>query len=104
VPNGAVSRLYIPKWFALTMPETYAVAAVLGLLSPLPWRRPRAAETRVALLQTGWLALVAVPVAWWSCGVRRFTTACGISFRRRPRRPGACPLPVLRRGRGGWTA
>ena len=27
VPNGAVSRFYIPKWFALTMPETYAVAA-----------------------------------------------------------------------------
>jgi hypothetical protein len=29
VPNGAVSRFYIPKWFALTMPETYAVAAIL---------------------------------------------------------------------------
>ena len=67
VPNGAVSRFYIPKWFALTMPETYGIAAVLGLLSlGRLWRRPAwPVETRVALVQAGWLALVAaVPVGW----------------------------------------
>jgi len=67
VPNGAVSRFYIPKWFVLTMPETYAVAAVLGLLSlGRLWRRPAwPVETRVALVQAGWLVAVAVvPVGW----------------------------------------
>jgi hypothetical protein len=67
VPNGAVSRFYIPKWFALTMPETYGIAAVLGLLSlGRRWRRPEwPLETRVRLVQAGWLALVAaVPVGW----------------------------------------
>lgn len=67
VPNGAVSRFYIPMWFALTMPETYGVAAVLGALGLLRlWRRPAwALETRLALFQAAWLAVVAgVPVVW----------------------------------------
>src|SRR6185369_5948341 len=63
----AVSCFYIPKWFALTMPETYGIAAVLGLLSVgRLWRRPGwPVETRVRLVQAGWLCLVAaVPVGW----------------------------------------
>jgi hypothetical protein len=67
LPNGAVSRFYIPRWFALTLPETYGIAAVLGLLGLVRlWRRPEwPIETRVAVVQAGWLALVAaVPVAW----------------------------------------
>ena len=83
VPNGAVSRFYIPKWFALTMPETYAVAAVLGLLQPGP---PVAAagvaggDARRASCRPGgspwWRSC---PWPGWSRGTRRCTTACAIS-------------------------
>jgi hypothetical protein len=67
VANGVVSRWYLPTWFALTMPETYLLAALLGLLRVRRLRRarPLAPETRVRLAQAGWLALVAVvPAAW----------------------------------------
>ena len=67
VTSGAVSRFYIPRWFALTMPETYAVAALLGVLTLARLgRRPGwPVETRLRLLQAGWLAFVAaVPVVW----------------------------------------
>jgi hypothetical protein len=67
VPNGAVSRFYVAKWFALTMPETYLLAGILGAASlALLWQRAEwPLETRLRLLQAGWLALVAVvPVAW----------------------------------------
>ncbi len=67
VPNGAVSRFYIPKWFTLTLPETYLAAAVLGLLRlrAVGRARPIAEGTRVRLLEASWLALVAgLPVAW----------------------------------------
>jgi hypothetical protein len=67
VTSGTVSRFYIPRWFALTMPETYGVAALLGVLSlARVWRRPAwPPETRLRLLQASWLAFVAaVPVAW----------------------------------------
>jgi hypothetical protein len=67
VANGAVSRWYLPTWFALTLPETYLLAAVLGVVGVRQmWRaRPAAPLTRVRLAQAGWLALVAVvPPAW----------------------------------------
>jgi hypothetical protein len=67
VPNGEVSRFYVPKWLALTLPETYAIAAVLGALAAwrLWRRRPLASATRRRLVQAGWLGAVAfVPVAW----------------------------------------
>jgi hypothetical protein len=67
VPNGAVSRFYVARWFALTMPETYLLAGVLGVAGlALLWRRPVwRLETRLRLVQAGWLGVVAVgPVAW----------------------------------------
>ena len=67
VLNGTVSRFYIPRWFALTMPETYLIAAALGVLHlGRRWRRPAwPLGTRVKLVQGGWLVLVAtLPVAW----------------------------------------
>ncbi|HEY8150390.1 MAG TPA: hypothetical protein VIK51_15895 [Vicinamibacteria bacterium] len=67
VLNGTVSRFYIPRWFALTMPETYLIAAALGVLQlGRRWRRPAwPLEMRVKLLQAGWLVLVAtLPVTW----------------------------------------
>lgn len=67
VPNGAVSRWYLPVWFTLTLPETYLVAALFGLLGlRCLWQaRPLPPEARLRLVQAGWLALVAVvPVAW----------------------------------------
>jgi hypothetical protein len=124
VPNGAVSRFYIPKWFALTMPETYAVAAVLGLLSLVRlWRRPAwPVETRVALVQAGWLAVVAVvPVGWVVVrhtplydGLRHFlfvvpllAVLAGVSaasyLRARVRRLDGAIAAVLLAGAGGLT-
>jgi hypothetical protein len=67
VPNGAVSRLYIPRWFALTLPETYGIAALLGGLGllGLARRHPWPLQTRLAMVQSAWLALVALgPVGW----------------------------------------
>jgi hypothetical protein len=67
VPNGAVSRWYLPVWFALTLPETYLVGGVLGLvgLRSLGQARPLAPTTRLRLVQAGWLTfLTAGPVAW----------------------------------------
>lgn len=67
VPNGEVSRFYVPKWFALTLPETYAIAGALSGLQALRlWRRrPLAPGTRRKVLQASWLAAVAVlPVTW----------------------------------------
>ena len=67
VPSGEVSRFYLPRWLALTLPEIYLVAALMGVarLGELvrPW--PPAPARRVRLAQAGWLAAVAVvPVAW----------------------------------------
>jgi hypothetical protein len=67
VPNGQVSRLYLPKWFALTMPETYLVAVAMGgvALAPGVHRRPWPPPVRVRLVQVLWLlALATLPVAW----------------------------------------
>ncbi len=67
LPNGAVSRFYAPKWFALTMPETYLVAAVMGTAAVvlLLRRRPVDPATKMRLVQASWLAGVGIlPVAW----------------------------------------
>lgn len=66
VLSGEVTRWYLPKWFALTMPETYFVAAALGVW-PLvralrgPWDDAR----RTRAWQLVWIAVLAVaPVGW----------------------------------------
>jgi hypothetical protein len=67
VPSGEVSRWYLPKWFALTLPETYLVAAAMGALRLMSLMRTRGIgpQTRRKLIQAGWLAIVAfLPVAW----------------------------------------
>ncbi|HEY6552563.1 MAG TPA: glycosyltransferase family 39 protein, partial [Vicinamibacteria bacterium] len=65
--SGLVSRFYLPTWFSLTLPETYLVAFVLGLLvlARLLRSRPMQASTQVRLLQTAWLSsIAAVPALW----------------------------------------
>lgn len=67
VPNGAVSRFYLPTWFALTLPETYLAAAVMGLLrlGELFRSRDLSTRTRLRVVQCAWVAAVAVlPVGW----------------------------------------
>jgi hypothetical protein len=56
LPANQVSRFYLPNWFALTLPESYLVAAALGLVGlALLWRARR--STREALLRL-------LPLAW----------------------------------------
>jgi hypothetical protein len=65
--SGLVSRLYLPTWFSLTLPETYLVAFVLGLLVLARLVRVPTLQvsTRVRLWQTAWLfAIAAVPALW----------------------------------------
>jgi hypothetical protein len=59
-PAKEVSRFYLPNWFALTLPELYLVAFVLGLAGlVLLWRRgPLGSDARRKLLQAGWLASI----------------------------------------------
>jgi hypothetical protein len=67
VCSGLVSRFYLPTWLALTLPELYLVAFVLGLLVVvrLVRSRPLAALTRVHLVKAAWLAGIAgLPVFW----------------------------------------
>ncbi|HET7746164.1 MAG TPA: hypothetical protein VFM29_02620 [Vicinamibacteria bacterium] len=62
-----VSRLYLPTWFSLTLPETYAVALVLGALALVRAARTRPPDPalRPRLVQLGWLSALAVlPVGW----------------------------------------
>ncbi|HSD67693.1 MAG TPA: hypothetical protein VLF95_13385 [Vicinamibacteria bacterium] len=61
-PAKDVSRFYLPNWFALTLPESYLVALVLGAigLALLRRRSPFESETREKLLQAGWLASIPV--------------------------------------------
>jgi hypothetical protein len=74
LPASEVSRFYLPNWFALTLPETYLVAAVLGGLGlVLLWRARRLGPTAyLPLLQGAWLA--AIPVL----------LLCGVVIRRMP--------------------
>jgi len=67
VPNGEVSRFYLPKWLALTLPETYLAAAILALVQAwrLRGRRPLPASSKRRLVQWAWLGMLAAgPVAW----------------------------------------
>jgi hypothetical protein len=67
LPNGEVSRFYVPTWLALTLPEVYLAAALMGVaaLAALLRRRPLSPATRLRRAQAVWLAAVAfVPVAW----------------------------------------
>jgi hypothetical protein len=63
VPASEVSRFYLPNWFALTLPETYLLAALLGAIGLvlLLRSRPLSPSARLRLLQAFWLA--AVPAA-----------------------------------------
>ena len=64
VPNGEVSRFYVAKWFALTMPETYLVAGVLGAAASGPSlaaaRRGRSRPACGSSRRAGW-------PSWRSC-------------------------------------
>jgi Dolichyl-phosphate-mannose-protein mannosyltransferase len=67
VPNGEVSRFYVPTWLALTLPELYLAAALMGpaALVAVLRRRPLSPVTRLRVVQCAWLAVVAlVPVGW----------------------------------------
>jgi hypothetical protein len=59
-PAREVSRVYLPNWFALTLPELYPVAFGLGAIGlVLLWRRgPLGPDARRKLLQAGWLAAI----------------------------------------------
>jgi hypothetical protein len=62
--SGEVSRFYLPRWFSLVLPESYAIAFLLGALALLRIvrRRPRGtwpAAARVKAAQAGWLAALA---------------------------------------------
>jgi hypothetical protein len=64
---SGVSSYYLPRWFALVLPELYLVAAVLG--AGYLWRRwrdgPFTLAARVRAVQLAWVGAVAVlPVIW----------------------------------------
>jgi hypothetical protein len=60
--SGELPRRYLPKLFALTLPEFYAVALLLGVLALLA-RGPRPPARRV--FEAAWvLALAALPLGW----------------------------------------
>ena len=60
LPADEVSRFYLPNWFALTLPEHYLVAALLGLVGLVLVRRVRqlGPGAWLRLLQVGWLASI----------------------------------------------
>jgi len=62
LPAGQVSRFYLPNWLALTLPELYLIAAVLGVLGLALLARARrlGPERRLPLLQALWLAGILV--------------------------------------------
>jgi 4-amino-4-deoxy-L-arabinose transferase-like glycosyltransferase len=65
--SGEVSRFYLPKWFALSLPEFYAIAGVLGILSVTARlrREPLGDRARLRLWEAISLAgLAVVPVSW----------------------------------------
>jgi hypothetical protein len=66
VLSSEVSRFYLPKWFALTLPELYPVAFVLGALAlARRLRRPLDGAARLRVVQILWVAALALlPVAW----------------------------------------
>jgi hypothetical protein len=60
LPASQVSRFYLPNWFALTLPEGYLVAAVLGLVALVTLRRarPPGRDALARLLPPAWLASI----------------------------------------------
>ena len=66
VLSGQVTRFYLPKWFALTMPELYFIAFAAGAVPLARGLRPPLDEsTRIRLWQGLWVAALAVgPVGW----------------------------------------
>jgi hypothetical protein len=60
LPAAAVSRFYLPNWFALTTPELYLVAGALGLVALALLRRagPLGPATGLRLLQAAWLGSI----------------------------------------------
>jgi len=67
VTSSEVSRYYIPKLLALTLPEFYALAYLLGGLGLLALLRSpsRPPETTRRLFQAFWVAALAfLPIAW----------------------------------------
>jgi hypothetical protein len=61
-PANQVSRFYLPNWFALTMPELYVVAFVLGAVGLVLLRRrgPLGVDARRSLIQAVWLGSIPV--------------------------------------------
>jgi hypothetical protein len=65
--SGEVSRYYIPKLFALTLPEFYFLALLLGGLSVLALLRERGREIArtLTIFKVTWVAAIAfLPIAW----------------------------------------
>ena len=65
--SGEITRWYLPRWFTLTLPETYAVALALGLVPIVSTLRrwPWDGATVRRALRLGWVAVLGVaPVAW----------------------------------------
>ena len=60
LPASEVSRFYLPNWFALTLPEIYPVAGVLGVVGLVwLWRtRPLGLDARQRLLEAFGLACI----------------------------------------------
>ncbi|HSD27090.1 MAG TPA: hypothetical protein VLL75_07270, partial [Vicinamibacteria bacterium] len=59
-PANQVSRLYLPNWFALTLPELYPVAFALGVVALVLLARRGALgiDARRKLVQAAWLASI----------------------------------------------
>jgi hypothetical protein len=65
VASTALPRHYVPKLFALTLPEFYAVAGALGIFGLFAGGLSHGARRRRAALRAGWVAaLAALPVGW----------------------------------------
>ncbi len=62
LPAREVSRFYLPNWFALTLPESYLVAFLLGALGLvlIGRARRRIPAPRLPLVQAAWLAGIPV--------------------------------------------
>ncbi len=65
VLSGEVSRFYLPTWFALTLPELYAIALVCGLAFVGGRAMARERIAAMPLWKTAWVgALAVLPVTW----------------------------------------
>jgi hypothetical protein len=63
--SGDLPRDYVPRLLALTLPDFYAVAGLLGALALASWHRSRGPRDRRRAFETLWVAALATaPVAW----------------------------------------